>query len=658
MKLRRMLYFATLGACFLGVSTIFGGNVVSAAGDQQLQIKDIVGKNTLLMSDGSMWSMIDGSRTVYTKGSIEAISGDIYRGNGINRDGSLVEWSFGQPHPVEGTTGVKQVAGPYYWLKKDGTVWSGDKQQKNLNGILQIAYGAKEFAALAQNGDLLIQDWNKADKYKKFGTVADPASVKAMVVHRDRAALLFNNGEVVVYEGSNFDDSGKIIPVTIVQDAVHITYVSSHPTDVLIVTRKDGSVWLTGEYTNRWKLAKQAPGLSNVVKTAIDVDSDKLSEGFYAQRSDGTWVFSKDDEVKPIDVPAVKNVAMAVSDKTPYVGDALKVDIQETYTNGAKIKVPVQEAKIDMDKPYLLKSQPDGTLKAAGVGETKLTVTSGSATASVTVSVNLRDPLKYAKQVKGTVFLPVKPVFKALGGSATVSGGEWNVAFGDASLTFKTGSSTAQFSGKDIPLKASPFAENGETYIPASMLGDVLGAKVNWDTQWKQADISFGNAKMTVVSAETAGLIKKAMQGSLAKFIGKTYWVNDFDVWERFSKVTVTDILPTDTGSFVIVFKSAAGQTLKSYSMNSSEVIKVFTDSSYFLHYDPYKKYNWSSSVWKQIKAGKISLGMNKEQVLFSWGDPIAKNTQSANGTIIETWGYGNYDVVSFINGKVTLIME
>ncbi|MFU1793333.1 stalk domain-containing protein [Paenibacillus azoreducens] len=658
MKLRKMLQAATLGALILGASTICGGNGASAAGDQQLQIKDIVGKNTFLMSDGSMWSMIDGSRTVYTKGSIEAISGDIYSGIGINRDGSLVEWSIGmQPHLVEGKSGIKQVAGPY-WLQTDGTVWSGGKQQKNLSGILQIAYGDRAFAALAQNGDLLFKDPYKQNHYKKFGTVANPASVKAMVAHDDRAALLFDSGEVVVYEGSNFDDNGKITPVTIAQDAAHITYVSSDPTDVVIVTRKDGSVWLTGEYTNRWKLAKQVPGLSNIVKTAVDVYSDDLSKGIYAQRSDGTWVLSQDGEIQPVDVPTVKNVAIAVSDKEPYVGDVLKVDIQETYTNGAKIKVPVQEAKLDMDKPYLLKSQPDGTFKAAGVGETRLTVTSGSATASATVSVNLRDPLKYAKQAKGTVFLPAKPVFKALGGSAAISGNEWNVAFGDASLTFKFGSSAAQYAGKDIPLKALPFTENGETYIPASLLTDALGAKVDWDAQWKQADISFGNAKMTVVSAETAGLIKKAMQGSLAKFIGKTYWVNDFDVWERFSKVTVSDILPMDTGSFVIVFKSAAGQTLKSYSMNASEVTQVLTDSRYFLHYDPYKKYQWSASVWKQIKTGKISLGMNKEQVLFSWGNPVAKDTQSANGTIIETWGYGNYNIVAFINGKVTLIIE
>lgn len=660
MNWKKSLLVMALGAFALGLSPAFGAHEASAAGEEQLQIKDIAGKNTYLMSDGSMWTtvmQIEGTRVLHTKGNIETISGDLYDGLGITKDGRLVEWDTGlAPHPVEGAAGVKQVSGSY-WLKSDGTVWIGNKKLKNLSGIVQIAYGEKDFAALAQNGDLLFEDSRKQDTYKKFGTVADPSSVKSMAVHDDRVALLFNSGEVVLYEGSNFDDNGKIIPVTVAQDAVHITYVSADPTDVLIVTRKDGSVWLTGEYSNRWKLTHQVQGLSNVVKTAVDAYADKLSEGIYAQRSDGTWVFSKDDEIKPIDVPTVKAVSVSLSDREPFVGDAVEVHIQETYTNGAKIKVPVSEANLELDKPYLLKQQADGKFKTAGVGQTKLTVTSGGVSASVTVSTSLRDSLKYAKQVNGTVFLPVKTVSKALGGTATPSGDGWNVAFGDASLSFKAGSLAAQFGGKDVQLKAAPFTEKGETYIPASLLADTLGAKVSWDSKWKQADISFGSAKMTVVSTETAGLIKKAMQGSLAKFIGKSYWVNDFEGWERFSKVTVADVLPTDTGSFVIVFKTPAGKTLKSYSMSSSEVIKTLTDSSYFLNYDPYKKYKWSASTWKQIKAGNVALGMTKEQVLLSWGAPIAKDIQKVQGSTIETWGYASYDFVSFLNGKVTLII-
>ena len=59
-------------------------------------------------------------------------------------------------------------------------------------------------------------------------------------------------------------------------------------------------------------------------------------------------------------------------------------------------------------------------------------------------------------------------------------------------------------------LKGAPMTDKGELLIPASMLSDVLGAKINWEAKWKQANISFGSdAVMTVVSSETAGLIKK-----------------------------------------------------------------------------------------------------------------------------------------------------
>lgn len=654
---KRRLSTIALGALMMGAVPTFGHQTASADGAQQLQIKDIAGKNTYLMSDGSMWSMVDGNRTIYTKGSVDEISGNVYEGLGITRDGRLVEWDIGmKPHVVEGKSGIKQVSGPYR-LQADGTVWAGDSKLKNLSGITLIGYGEKDFAALTQSGELLFEDPYKTDQYKKVGTVNNAGSVKSMAVHDDRVALLYTGGEVVVYQMSNFDDNGRVIPVTVATDAEHISYVSAEPTDVLIVTRKDGTVWQTGEYSNRWKLTTQVQGLSNVVKTAVDSYKDDLAEGIYAQRADGTWVISKDGEVRPVEVPAVKAVSMSVSDKKPYVGDTVQVDIQETYTNGAKLKVPLKEAQLDMDKPYLLKVQPDGKLKVAGVGETKLTVTSGSVSSSVTVTVSLRDPLKYAKQVKGTVYLPAKTVFKALGGTAEVSGGNWNAALGDAKLSFKAGSQAAQFNGSHLTLKVPPIIDKGETYIPASLLADTLGAKVTWDAKWQQAEVALGQGKMTIVSQDTAGLIKKAMQGSLAKFIGKTYWVNDFDGWERFSKVTVTDVLPTDTGSFVVVFKSAAGKTLKSYAMNTSEVTQLFADSTYFLKYDPYTKYKWSSSVWSQIKAGNVTLGMTKEQVLLSWGNPAAKDIQSVNGTKIETWGWSNYDVVSFIDGKVTLII-
>lgn len=181
---------------------------------------------------------------------------------------------------------------------------------------------------------------------------------------------------------------------------------------------------------------------------------------------------------------------------------------------------------------------------------------------------------------------------------------------------------------------------------------------MKWDSEWQEANISIGSASMTVVSTETAALVKKAMQGSLANYVGKSYWVNYFQGWDRFMKVTVTDILPDDTGSFVIVFKTATGKTLKSYSMTSGHVAELLSNRTAFFNFDPYKKYQWSSSVWNQIKAGHIALGMTKEQVLLSWGEPAGKSATQADGKTVETWIYANFDTVAFINGKVKVIIN
>ncbi|WP_433940652.1 stalk domain-containing protein [Paenibacillus lautus] len=656
--MKRTLYVLVLFSMLAGLGFAGTTQDIASADGSELRIQDIAGRNTYLMSDGSMWSLIDGRHAIRTPGNVAAISGYEYGGIGMTQEGRLVEWDIGKgPQVVPGTSGVKQIAGSY-WLKSDGTVWAGDEKAENLSGILLIANADQEFAALSSNGELLLQDNYKKGQFKKLGIVENPAAVKSMTVHSGRVALLHDNGDVVVYETSNFDDNGRIIPVTVAQNAAHIVYASSEPTDLLIVTLQDGTVWTTGEYKDRWKLNEQITGLSGIVKTSIYGDAKDLSEGFYAQRGDGSWVHHKEGQNKNIDVPVVKSLSVAISDATPYVGESLEVSIQETYTNGAKIKVPVKDAGIDIEKPYLLSMQKNGTLKSAGVGKAQITVTSGGQSKSVTVSSSLRNNLKYAKQVNGNVMVPAKSVIQALGGTYSAKNGSVEANFGQTLLSFKAGSNQAKLNESTIRLKAAPVNDKGELLIPASVLSDALGAKTSWDAKWKQAQISLGaDAAMTVVSSETAGLIKKAMQGNLVKYIGRTYWVNEFEDLERFSKLTVTDILPDDKGEFNVIFKSASGKTVKSYPMRSSEVTQLFADRSSLLTYDPYKKYKWSASVWKQIKAGQVSLGMTKEQVQLSWGNPAAKDITSGGGKTIETWGYSNFNIVSFVNGKAILIM-
>lgn len=627
----------------------------AAGGEDKPRILDIIGHDTYLMDDGSIWSLVDGDRILHTKGQAASITGTEYEGLGVAKDGSLIQWDVGKaPHVVSGQTGVKMASGTY-WLKTDGSVWTEAGQVKGLSGIVLIGAGDQSFAALSGKGEVLYADPYDIGTFKTLGTAPDASSVTAMAVRGDRVALLYASGDVVVYEGSNFDDNGKIVPVTVAHDAVHIVYTSGDPTDALIVTRKDGTVWTTGSYQDRWKLANQAAGLSGIVRTA-ELDN---TNRFYAERGDGSWVLYDGGAVTPVEVPSVEKLTVSVSNAKPFVGDGLTFDIQETYTNGANIKVPAAEADIQVEKPYLLQKKPDGSFKALGVGQTKVTVTSGGISQTATVSVSLRSNLKFSKQVGGVVFVPAKAVLQALGGTVTVAGGETRAAFGDTTLSFAAGSKNATLNGNPLPLTAAPLADKTGLMIPASALTDALGAKAVWNAQWKQAEISFGDAKLTVVSADTAGLVKKAAQGSLAKFIGKTYWVNYFQDWERFSKVTVTDVLPDDAGTFTFVFKSASGKTLKSYPMSSSFASQLFAYGTNFLTYDPYKKYpSWSSAIWKQIKAGQVSLGMTKDQVQLSWGSPSGKSVVTSAGRTIETWVYANFDTVSFVNGKASLIIE
>lgn len=653
-KMKIYIQRIILMGLFLGLASIgfVAGQVFAEEGTTE--IKDILGDNTYLMKDGSMWSLQYMSTPIYTKGNIETVIGNIKSGLGLTKDGKIMEWNMEKPKVVEGESGgIKQIT-EYFWLKSDGTVWSKEGKKEKLSNIQLIAYvNGAQLVALSQSGELLYSDHHKLDAYRLFGMVSDVSSVKAMSTKYDSAALLYESGKVVVYDTFNFDDNAKVIPETVAEDAVHIVYAPREKTDALIVTRKDGTVWMTGIYQKRYSLTERVEGLNDIVR----VSGVKDAEHFYAQRSNGTWVKFNEGEVTTVQAPSVSEIKISVSNVKPNVGDQLKLYIQETYSNGAVIKVPANEAHVEVTKPHLLKIQSDGTLKVLGVGETDITVKSDGKSKSVLVSASLDNNLKYSKQVKGITYVPAKSVFMALGGSVTAVNGGLEAKLGDHVVWFKAGNSKATLDGNSIELKAAPIVDKGETLIPAALLTQVADLQIQWDSKWKQVELSDGDATMTVVSAETAGLIKKSAQGNLVKFIGRTYWNNYFLDVERFSKVTVTDIIPDDTGSFVIAFTTGNGQTVTSGSLRSSDVTQILSsDGGTFYNFDPYKKYKWSASIWKQIKAGEVSIGMTKEQVQFSWGNPSGKSVMKESGKTIETWVYSNFDTVGFINGKVVLI--
>lgn len=64
----------------------------------------------------------------------------------------------------------------------------------------------------------------------------------------------------------------------------------------------------------------------------------------------------------------------------------------------------------------------------------------------------------------------------------------------------------------------------------------------------------------------------------------------------------------------------------------------------------------WSDIIVSRISAGKISLGMTKEQVIASWGKPDDINRSVGSWGVHEQWVYGNpyRNYLYFENGILT----
>lgn len=649
----------------IGLNAQPGGNASAQA--DQVKIKDRLGEQTILFEDGSMWSYNDvWEAPFYTPGSVVSITGREKEGLGVTKSGELVRFEAESP-PVQvaGQTGVKQAAGEF-WLKNDGSVWNGKGKLNNLSGISIIANSSDAggfgnevglLGALSRTGEIFIQNNLEDVTFESFGTVEDVARVTSLAVYPSRfgvqAAVLYDNGKVVVRAKEAFGDPLPVQTTVVAEDAAAIAFGAGDLTrPSLLVTRKDGTVWRTWDEPS--VVDKQVEGLRDIVKVDNVTDSDTYD----AQRADGSWVRYESGDIEPISAPSVSKVDVSLSGTKVSVSGLISVGIEETFTNGATRRVTPMATNVTVDKPYVLKLQPNGQLKALGVGQAKVTVTSSGVSKSFTVVSTLKKKLQHAKLVNGTVFVPVQSVFQALGGTVVAKNGAIEIKLGEKTISLKAGDKNAKIDGKAVVLKAAPIKDGTETLVPASLLSDVAGATTKWDAKWKQALITVGGATLTVDSNETAALAKKAAQGTLAKYIGKTYWVNHFQGWERLTKVTVTDIVPGQYDEFALVFKTSAGKTLKSEGISADQVAKTFSDEYELFAYDPQKKYAWSAAVWKQIKAEKVAIGMTKDQVRLSWGPAWETSVSKIAGSNVEVWLYGNYSVVSFINGKVVSVVS
>lgn len=638
----------------------------------------LVDQDAILLEDGTLWLKRLWEPTGYKKYETDFTTifiGSNMKSYALNSKGELVYWENSKDPVVDKKqNNIKQLDG-YDYLKNDGTVWDvyGQKNEKIKDAVL-IGTADNEILYVNNQGEIRI-----TSSIYLLDKVDDPSSVVAMEGYSNRyAAYLDKNGKVVAADLTalffNTNDY-PYSPVTVTEDAVDISF---HSSGALIVTKKDGTVWLTdpsASSKDRFKLTSQVTEIKNAVQTSlyygtlvddpnagrnanqdIIVNTGRNVPQWLVKHKDGSWKVYRDGQVFNIESPVVSGLTITASSTKPSVGDKLSFKIVQTYSNGYKENLPGKEANLTFDKPYLVKALSDGTYKTLGVGETKVSVSANGNSKSTTVSISLSANLTGAISKDNTTYLPLVSVFKALG--ATISNKDsktFDISLGDQKLQLKTGQKKAKLNGKDITLNQPVQVLNGSTVFPASLLTKASIAKIEWDKKYKKMKISIGKASMVVESSETAAIEKKEKQGSLSQFINKSYWVNRYSNWERFMKLTVTDIVPAGGDNFDVVFKSAGGKTYTMGSTSRDFVSSILNDQYTFLPFDPYKKYNWSASTWKLIKAEKVAVGMSKTQVELSWGRPSSTSKLTSNGFTVEVWRYGT-QYVSFTNGIVQSI--
>ncbi|OMD60988.1 stalk domain-containing protein [Paenibacillus odorifer] len=357
--------------------------------------------------------------------------------------------------------------------------------------------------------------------------------------------------------------------------------------------------------------------------------------------------------------PQVEDLIFQMDATEITVGDNVPVQIYAKDADGISERVPLAQANVVIEKPYLLQKQADGTMKALAVGETNVTVISGSDSKTIKVSISADHDIDQAAFVNGTMYLPVQSVFQTLGATVQVNTATkiFSIRLGDLPIQLQLGSDIAMVNGAKVKMSGKVQKIDGSTVFPATLLKTALSAELIWDGNYQTMEIYFGKAELFAYTKQTAQIFKKEEQGNLVKFIGKTYWLNQFDSDYKFQKVTIVDILPDYEGEFAISFKVlSTGQILNSYTMSGDELIRTLGNKEYFLTTDPFKTYKWSDTIWSKIKKSIVATGMTKQQVEFSWGKPISKSTLSGSGIQVETWQYGNYNYVTFTNGVVSMI--
>ncbi|QGQ99279.1 copper amine oxidase N-terminal domain-containing protein [Paenibacillus psychroresistens] len=474
--------------------TVFGDSTLTPP-----KVVSVQSDGTPLMDDGSFWFVV-GRLDVNRNFNLTQIAGGSGFGYGITKDGELIHWDNSQPSFVPDANNVKQI-NQYYWLKTDGTLWTTkNKEVKQLSAFKAASMFDEDngrFIIVSTDGELL-RYYDQTSKPAKLEQVANAGAIRKIQVYGDTAAVLYEDGKVVLYNTNHFDlKTLKPIPELMTTDGVDIELNG----DQLLIAKKDGSVWASGgsgsSDKERFSLV-QVSGIDQIQQ----IVSGNSSVSIYAQKTDGTWVGYQDGKTAPFTPIHVKSLKLTIPTRFPKVGDTIKPWITLEYDSGTKVDFPWGQADITIDQPHLLKLTDDGALKSLGVGDTNFTVQVNGVRQTMVITSSLKNVLENAKQVKGVTYVPIKSVFQALGGTSTYAATTkvYSIVVGDTTIEITKGSAKAKVNGEVVAMKGAPIENKGETLFASDLLTTALGAKLKWDAKKEQLNIAMGAGQLVVTA--------------------------------------------------------------------------------------------------------------------------------------------------------------
>lgn len=477
------------------------GAAYGEPGKASAKIAMLLPDGTPLMEDGTVW--ITYSRLPINRipipmgGDLKFIAGSSGYGFGVNNAGGLVMWGESGYRAVAGANHVKQV-GQGYWLTSDGIVHrmvdSKPQTVKGFEGISVFDENNGIIGGVTQSGTVLYHNRAYTPEPVVLGQAADVSAIRKIKVAGDYAAILYNDGRLVLFSTLRINGSTTYLSQNLISDGADISFGKE---EKLIFVKKDGTVWNArlDVFSQTFEMSP-LKGISGV-QEIVGIEGSK---SFFARLSDGTWTEYDNGQLYDVTVPSITGVTLKVANSKPKVGSSITPTVEFQYSSGEKHKIPANMITLSVDKPHLVKAADKGTYKIMGVGEATLTVEVAGKKQSVKIVSGLGKPLENAMQEKGITYLPLKPVFQAVGGSVQYQAASktFDITVGETKLSVKAGSKQAKINGKTVNMKGAPIQNKGETLVSADLLTAALGAKLKWDASKQQMTVTLGAAQFVV----------------------------------------------------------------------------------------------------------------------------------------------------------------